>query len=670
MSDQQDIDAEVKKSLGPEQDLEEQFRWAVEYWEGRNLFIQQARDMVDGKNTIDLPAAVQYKAKQLHTYLMASIANEKASRYLTIPEPQIIVEDPLDPKSRDHSTRIERGLDVISYEMERMGGGDVWSRAVWDSIILDGGVELIERIPHVAWKGLADNQKDYPLGSKKREDYKKEHGVPIRSLYVPLESIFPIYDDASEELIFHIEYKSLWACRRNSLYDQSAFDDFEVDDPTRGLNTEIAIVRIANRKYYGYYALYPSKTTRVLGEKRDASEVDTQGELRYLYGYKHGLSNINYNIFAGKFGGWKTDTNRVESTGRALMELNQAADEIVSQVFTNIRAKYWGSLKFAVDPEARGYSAGQTPEPPEINEGEPFVMFKGEELSPIYQNENDTSVPWLMDQIKESLGNLGGSSVLFGRREPGVDTGYMHATQISQAEHLDEKQEQHAQTGGIKHYTLILQHIQQIGESVWAHYTDNITINDKNRKKGTWAEISPKELDPLPRIDVRVRKPRPVDFMSSIRAAREASDEREGKGPLYSDDTIRERIMGDAHPAIEGKKVDQQKVRNDLIGTGIITNKVGELINMKLARQGVPEVSPEQLGQIDPSMLPALQQMIESGEIPPGGLSPEILARLTGVPGGAAASVQNPLNRSGGVLPGDAQPEARLGEQIARDSSV
>lgn len=658
---------EVNESIGDPQDIEEQFRWAVDYWGPRNEFIKTARDTIDGKNLIKLPENVQYTARALHTYLLAGIINEKASRYMHLPTPQIIVDDPLEDESRANSTKLERALDVISYEMERRGDGDVWSRAMWDAILLDGGCELLERAPAAFWKELVidnkDGSKKYPLESATRDNYKKEMGAPLRSLYVPLESVFPIYDGSTPEMVFHTEYRTLWSCKRNSLFDQSVLDDFNSDDPTKGLNTEVTIVRYADPLYYAYYAVFPSSAGTTVPRRKPGDDVNTLGELKFLYGHKHNLGRVPYNFIAGRYGGWKTDTNRIESTGRAMIELNQAADEIVSQVFTNIRAKYWPNLKWIIDPELRGTNSGSTPEAPIISEGENIALYKGEDLLPIFLPQNDPSVPWLIDQIREQLGNLGGSAVLFGKREPGVDVGYLHAQQVSQAEHLDEKQEQHAQQGGINHYTLMLLHIREIGEPVWTHYSE--TNQKRNGRVGEYIKIDPKSLFPLPRVDVRVRKPRPIDFMTSIRAAREASDEREGKGPLYSDDTIREIILGVEYPDLEDKKVRLQTVKKAILNTNMITNKVGEMINIKLARTGVPEISPEMMGQIDPALLASLQEQVASGQVPPGGISPDILQSLMGGNGAGPPAQQNPLNRSGGMLPNDPQMEANIGTMIA-----
>ena len=72
--------------------------------------------------------------------------------------------------------------------------------------------------------------------------------------------------------------------------------------------------------------------------------LNTIGEPVLLHAYEHNLGQSIYNTIAGRFGGWKSSTNRIEGVAKGLLELNQAADEVFSQVITNVRAKYWPTL--------------------------------------------------------------------------------------------------------------------------------------------------------------------------------------------------------------------------------------------------------------------------------------------------------------------------------------
>lgn len=657
-----------ESDLPDPQELAEQYDWATRYWSARDDFIREIRDALAGRNLITAPEKMAAKAKSIHMHLLASILNEKTSRYLNIPVAQVIVEDPIDSKSRSASSDLERAIACATYEMERRGDGDCWSRVVADAVLLDGGCELIERAPAAFWPEIhqADTSKTgkYPLQSKQRQSYKQEMGPPVRSLYVPLEHTYPIYEGPTPVRVFHNDVKSLWSIKQNTLLKHSIFENIATDG-TGGLSTFVPIVRYADGTKYAYYALVGNIQVLNDHEQRRLllQNMGGSAEFIFLYGYEHNLGRVNYNFVGGRYGGWKTDENAIESVGKAMMELSQGADEVFSQVFTNIRSRYWGSMKYMVDPEKRGYSSGTMPEVPDLSEGENIPLYVGEDLLPLYQTQNDPAVPWFIDQIKEQLGKLGGSGVLFGQRQPGVDTGYQNAQQISQAEHLDEKLEQHISVGAVDRTTIMLLHFREMEEDVWVHHAEK-----KGKKvRGKYLKISPDDLSPLPRIDVQVRKPRPIDALTNLRAAREATDDRGGKGPLYSDDSAREVFLAMEYPDLEDRKIQVQGLKQAMLKTGIVTNKIGELVNIKLAQTGVPEVSPEMVGKADPALLAAIQQIAGGMTPPPGGVDPRLLAQQGGQ--GGPPAPMNPLNRSGGMLSGDAGVEARIGEMAAQEAA-
>jgi len=260
-------------------------------------------------------------------------------------------------------------------------------------------------------------------------------------------------------------------------------------------------------------------------------------------------------------------------------------------------------------------------------------------------------VMWLFDQIQMGIGKLAGSAVLFGERAPGVDTGYNQALQQTQAESLDNKQEQHIQAGAEEEALIVALHVRDIGEPVEMSY-----IHEEKRtreKRLVNATLDPKDLIPMPRFSAQVRKQRPVDFLAALRAFREATDDREGKGPALSDDTAREELLGLPAPDIEYKKITIETQKREIQNRGIIADKVGDQINIKLAKTGVPEVSPEMLSQADPALLAAIQQ-IQPGVAGQGGSDPSMLA-----------GVSEQVGLPPGPLPGDSEPENRLGEAVA-----
>lgn len=462
--------------------------FAIQYWRGRNSFITDVRKMLAGENAIQAPISSQYKIRLMHTYLLASIVNEKAARFLHQPEIQIIPDDET-PEARARSTELEQGISRAFYEMERRGDPDSWSKLVVDSILIDEGVERIERATAAFW---------HELGSFKeqilRDNYKKEQGIHMRSVYVPLENFLPVYEGPTQVESYEYEMRSLRSVMTNPTFDKSQLRNFDMGTD-KGLSQLITIVHHVNQQYHSYWALTPSQSAYNWPSIATTLEVPTYGgDPVLLYSYKHGLNRTIYNCVAGRFGGWKTSTNRIEGVGKGILELNQRADEIASQVLTNIGAKYWPSHKWTIDPDRRGYAVGGTaPKAPNVKEGEPIVLFIGEDLKPQFEPKEDPTVPWLFDQIKEQLGKLGGSPVLFGMRQPGVDTGYHQALQITQGEHLDEKIEQHLVQGAINRATLFFQHVRAGKEEVFAHFAQE---DSKGHKQGKYVSIKPDELFP------------------------------------------------------------------------------------------------------------------------------------------------------------------------------
>ncbi len=676
-----DTNEDTPYGLGLDDDatVTAQFRYLVQYWSNRNKFIKAARDANAGLNKIEAPVSTQYKVRTLHTYILSALMNEKTSRYSQRPTLQAIPDDDLDDSGREKSTRIERALNIGAYEMERQSDGDVWSRVVEDAHFLDEGVEQILAAPNAFWTDLVaydkdlPDKKDYPMEEsdgqggtrtgKAREDYKKLTGIPIYKRYVPLEYFYPKYDGPTLIMGFDVEERDVASVRSNPLFKQSAegakaLAGLPKGQLDGGISDKVNIVQMVNNDWHGYYLASPVSRGNSTDKWPKVGPTTSQytGNLQLLYAYQHNLGRSLYNCVGGRYGGWKTSTNKIEGVGKGLLELSQAADEIVSQVLTNVRAKYWPNLLAKLDPNLRGYGVGgSTPEAPTIKEGENQVMFIGEDILPIFRAEEDPMAMWVYDKIQEQVGKLGGSSVLFGGRAPGVDTGYHQALQTTQAESLDEKVEQHIAAGAVQEATIFLLHCKELNERVYMHYSEQVGVLPK--KVGKYVYLDPEDLTPLPRLDAQVRKQRPVDYITALRAAAEASDDRNGKGPLLSDDTIRTSILAIEGPDIEVQKIEIESQKREIIASGILSAKIGDMINVKLAKNGVPSVSPEMMGKADP----ALVQAIQSGQGPAaamGGTSPALLGQVASQQGVGGAGLPP------GPSVGDPEEQNRLGEAI------
>ena len=587
--------------LPDESEIRESLQYAYDFWQPRNEFINDMRVMLSGANKIDVPANTSYKIRTLHTYLLAAFVNEKAARFSNLPLIQVIPRSD-EQSSRVESSDLERAINVAMQEMERRSDGDVWSRAIIDAICLDEGVERIERAPAAFWpevvtliNGKLETPFEDELTKAAIKQYKKQYGIPIRSVYVPLENVYPIYEGPTPVENFEVEIRSLRDVLRNPLFKNSEGilrTTLDNSHPREGIRTKVTIVHYTNANWHAYYALTPSvigNDTATDWPQLNQMALQSIGEPVLLHSYEHKLGEVPYNFIPGRFGGWKTGTNRIEGIAKGMLELNAANDEVTSQVFTNIRAKYWPTLLQKIDPDQRGYDVGAAPKKLAVPEGQDLVIYKDESVEPLFKPVNDPMVPWFVDKLNEQMGRLAGSPVLFGQRQPGVETGYHQSLQITQAEHLDEKIEQHLSIAAVKRATLILKHckaMESFGE-VYVHTTEMVG----GTKYGKYYAIDPKSLAPLPIMDAQIRPPRPVDFMASIRAAREASDDRGGKGPLLSDDTIRQDILNVQAPDSEEHKILVETEKSKMIASGIITQKAMEALNLKLVANQVPEAA-------------------------------------------------------------------------------
>lgn len=681
MADTTDEETRYGYILPSDNELSARYKYLVEHWRGRNNYIQVVRDALGGKNAIEAPISVYYKVKVLHSYILAALLQEKVSRFLPIPTIQIIPDDTMSLEDRIRADAIEEALNVLLYEMERRNDGDVWPRVASDAIMLDEGVERIQRAPEVFWPELyleakeakqADEEGEsytakYPLGSDARKEYKQKWGLPTDIDYVPLENFFPDYDGPKQIQTFEVSERSLSAVRSQPIFQdskaQQVLNDLDVEDQTGGLSTKVLIVQYTNLNWHCWYSagIGPNTHQTMKSGSGAPLKLTDSTELKYLYGYEHGLGETLYNSVPGRYGGWKTSTNRIEGVGMGLLELSQASDELLSQVFTNIRARNWPNPLFKMDPELRGWGTDQSKaQAPKFVEGEAIVLYTSEEVRPIFEAQDDPTTEWAWGVLKEQIGNLGGSAIAYGQRPAGVDTGYQQALQTTQAESLDERIEQNLAGGAIRRATKLVLHMQQIGEEVYMHQIRQDSLTGKST--GKLITLDPKDTVPLPRMSAQVRKQRPIDYVASLAAAKQASDDRQGKGPLLSDYTIRTQILSVEKPDTEHTLIMIEAAEQELIASGVITNKITEAMNVKLAKQSTPDVSPEMMGKADPALLAAVQSgTLQGAAQQQGGTSPDLLAgtaEAAGIPPGPVAGNPEMGNRVGEAAQGAVQTGA------------
>lgn len=685
---------EYMESLEDE-DLSMHLEWGIDYWRDRNTYIEEIRKHIEGLNDIKTPKSRFYIAKVLRAYSFSAIINEKQARYLLRPEAQVLVEDPTDQDQVTTSSEVERALKWITYEAERIGDGDTWDRVLIDLHLLDEGVMKVLFNPALHWQELVKAEKrslrevfknPFERGSKRREKYMLEKGCPIETYYVPLENYLPIYEGSYLRHNFEVDVKSAYSCRNSPMFDQSAFNLYE-DGKYGGLDVMVPIIHHANDLFYAYYALPPGTTSSDPDNrlKINPNSMTSSGDMSLLYVFKHGLGRNNYNPIAGRYGGWKTQNNRIEFVNKGIMQMSQARDEMWSQMYTNIRASDWPRMKVTINPELRGYGQGGVEtNVPDLDEGDEVYIFSGEDISPILQPAEDPKVPWLMGQIEGQLGNLGGSSVLFGQRQPGVDNGYQNQQQISQAEHLDSKVEEHLAQGAIQFFTILMQYAKVLGEPIPGYYLEPPGLEGK--KRSMVVKLDPKKLDPLPKIDAKVRKTRPVDFMMAGRLAKDLSDDRGGKGALLSDYTIYTEILGRDSPDVEKMLVRIEAMERQALEDGTVMKMIVDATNLKVAKQTQQQLAPGAVGGSNPAALQAALQHLQ-GAAQTGGIDVNLLTQLLqqaltggGMPGqglpGQLPNGQGGLggnvtgHQNGGMVLGDPGTEARIGEAVAAQEII
>lgn len=692
------FDPNYSTNLPSPQEIKDHYNELIEYWGERNKHIAKVRTYLNGKNTVKFPEEAPFVPRVARTFMLRSISNEKQARFMLQPRIQVVPEDVGD-RARKRSTDMEEALNTGMYWMEVHGDGDTWTKVKADCIDLGAGVERIDCAPAAFWPELTSVEYEgkrrerlsvsRPFESPEkyieyRERYKKDAGFPIRSVYVPLENCFPDYNGSIPEEVFQREQRSLRSVMANPLFSDIGLNALR--QKAGGLTSaqlfkqQVTIIHYVNQMWHAYYALTPLSSKDNWPDGLDGAKI---GQPILLHSYRHGLGEVTYNIVSGRSGGWKASRNDIEGVMDALMSLNQTADDLSSQVATNLGETYWPTVIEIHDPDHRD-STGGPPTPTKIKPGKPIALWKGEDLKPVFTPTSNPVLQWYFGVITTQMERLSGSSAIYGQQEPGVRTGYHASLQIAQSEHLDEMLEAHLTQGAIRRAHLMLKHIRATGEKTYLY--QKLKEKDGSRT-GRYLIIDPANLTPLPQLDATVRKPRPIDYSTMVRAAIELSQDRGGPGtPLLDDDTIRERILGEDAPDNIQDKIDIQNERRKLQASGVLSKLIAERLGMLLAQQSKPNVTADTAMQADPALINALGQMNSDGTVETeGGVSPALLsaqmaAGMRGnaapppppgpgnvipagpVPGTPAPSAMN--GRGGGLPAGAPQPEQAAGIAI------
>lgn len=665
--------------------LREQLSFAIDHWRYRNNLIKKVREMLAGENPISAPKSAQYKVQVMHTFHMLAIINEKMSRFLERPR-IACVSSGVSQRSRDHATKQENWINEAWTQADMNAGTSVWNAVLRDALAFDLGVERIEAAPAAFWPELAikvnEDGEEYSELSRKFEDpdvfetekdkYLRHCGLPIRRVYVPVDTYLPLYNGPTPEQEFQVEYRPLRAVLTNKMFSAEAKARLgEAGSGKHGLTTQVCILHVVNATTHSYFALIPSRNwSGNSWPKANTPDLNQLGEPVLLHSYETGVNRSIYNTVAGRFGGWRSSQDWIEGAWiEAMCALNQDADELLSQAATYLRNTSWPTMVTYFDPEYRTTDGGP-PKPMTVQEGQGIALWKGENMEILFKPQGNPMFESVYDKTFQRMSDLAGSAAVMGGKLPGVDTGYHHELQISQSEHLDAKIEENFATGAVNDAMLFLSHVKAIGEKV---YVKPMKKDARGRYYGDAISLSAKDLDPMPTLVAKVRGVSPLSTVANLRAVLEATAPRpEGLGPLYDDQTAMEKFLGEEAPDEILAKRDIQRERNGLIQSGVLSKMIGQKLNMMMVEDGVPSVSPEMAAGADPALLQSLQGMNADGTTEQmGGVDPRLLSAqlegrdMAGMPP-ATEQVVTPRNGLGGGVPaGQPQPEQILGKRIA-----
>lgn len=602
---------------------------AIDMNRERDTMIAKFRDALDGKNPIAAPSSMQFKVVTKHGYHLRAAVNEKTARYRRIPEIKVVPFSIFKTAQRE-ADQTEKSINIMLDTIDQTSGGNVWANVVHDVHVLDAGVERWERAPAAWWPELvmgADGKdnlmrlfEDEKTYEAEKAKYLKKMGPCIRRVYVPLERFYPIVEGGTIVECFEVEERSLRSVLGNKSFDTAQLSGYNLGNDG-GMSTKVVVLHYSNQQFHAYYALGPSNAGNSTWPRLAQTNTLATGTPVLLHHYRHGLGKVIYNYVPGRGGGWLGGNNNIDGVMKALLELNQDADEVNSQIMTYIRNVLWPTRVAYFDPDKRGGDEAP-PKPPVIPEGSTISMFVGEKIENMVQSLPEFGLAqWAYGNIKERIGELAGASVLYGDRAPGVNTGYHQQLQISQAEHLDAMLEASLVRGAINGVLIALEHIRQTGEKCYVAYHSK---DNKGRMAGEWLAIDPAKLDPMPQLAAKVRDPRPTDLLTGIQAALQATQIRPGHNtPLLPDDYVLENFLGIESPDDMERMKLEQSYRNKLLQGDVLNQVLGVRLGMALAQREGAQLTPDVAAGASPAFQQAVQQMNQSGEAASlGGVAP------------------------------------------------
>lgn len=651
----------------------------VTFYEFRDNLARRARDMEAGRNEITLPKAKGWVPVARRTFKLKSILNMKLSRFGHLPEAAIIARSD-HQKHLDDAQAIENWLREAMAEINRKANG-FWLPAVLDALILDEGWVRVDRAPAAFWPDLVpvgededpetisqsrrdfmrlfeSSEKDY---EKAKEEYKQRAGVPIRCEYVPAEQMY-VYREGGQEIYnFELDYRPLRSVLENPLFDTSDIQysmDYSKQKPK--MTEMVPIAKYSNQAVTAYYVLSSRRADDMWFPGVEELQIDGVAYTTHpIWKFEHGLGNIPYARIPGRFGGWRAEHNGIESVTEALCEMNQYLDELLSQAFTNVRARFWPTKIVKLDPEKRGETKGR-PQPINTREGGDITLWNTEEVGLLFEAQDDPIFQFVWSAVEDEMSSMGGAPALFGLPQAGVETGYHESLRISQAESLDAMISDGLAQGWTNVCTRVLQQVKAIGEPVYAQHVGKSAAN-QGRRVVKSIKLDPDQLDPMPKIDSQITKPRPLDLIAMIRAAIDLTSPYGDKPPLASQRYAREVLLQIDDPAYEESRIRIEAMVAQGLGSGVIQQDILEKLKLAMVQDMAPGTDANTVAQSDPALLDSIREVNQNEAADPlsGGVDPRIVNDV---------DKEFASRRTPGPPPGGAQPEQVLGREIASRS--
>ena len=670
--------------LPDEDEIGRRLRDAEDMWmQRRNPFIYRMRAHLSGTNAVILPKAVGYTPIAVHTFSVLAIANRQLARFGFTPELDVL---PVGhgEAAKNKAANIRAGTIAAFEQMDRKHLG-VWRKAAFDAITLGMGVTEMLNCAMGDWPDLIPDKKvkgvltspmsraypDRDSFMKASAEYKRRAGLPIEERHVKLEDWYPVPENRRFTEAFKVETRSLRSILNNPLFDTSDLErQIQVAESTThsevSLSSRVTLLTYTNFGKYAYYAytnLANGLSFPQVGGAYGQSWAQQYGTPVFLYETDHDLGRLPNAVIPGRFGPWLEPENEIEWVMEALLQQGQARDELWSQGATNVRVRHWPTTYTTLSkdrPRTKG-----TPEALQIDEGGNFYLYEGEEIHLLFEAHNDPMFTFMDAKLDESMQELGGSPAAFGSGDrPQGQSGYGENLIIAQAQDLENMVGEGLKEGMADRTVLLWSHVKALGEVVPVPWVEEAEDGTKNVN---YIDLDPADFDEaFPMVEVDVTRPKQIDMVGAARVAMDLSNDRGGKGPFLSDETIMKDQLGVKDVRAENRR----KLFERSMAMAQQSPAYMDGIMQKLAllrAQGATTVNQQMVNGADPTLLNTIQGMAASGETGvAGGVNPNLLNKVLGATQDQPPQVQ-PSGMGGGAVPGQAQPQQALGMAAANN---